>query len=334
MRDLGRNLAGSFHLGVIANPFQQPICDAGRAAASFRDFVASFVRDRRIENLSRPADDVLHFRHRVEVQPMDHTETRTQRCGNQTGARGCADQGKAAQIEPMGPGTRALADDDVEFEILHRGIKDLFDAGLKTMNLVDKQDVAKFKIRQYRREIPFQLDQWTRSRPKLRAHFIGDHRSQCSLAEAWRTIEQNMVERFTALSSSLDGNIEIIFNALLSDILAKHARAKRQFERHFFFHHRTRYHSLGHIFLSVGPTVSAALRDVSRDPADAWRGLALRLLLRLRAIALALRTAASLLLAVPPTPFLASGPPSSSLRYTAFGGLFPTGRSPHALAFC
>ena len=165
------------------------------------------------------------------------------------------------------------------------------------MNLVDKQDVAKFKIRQYRREIAFQLDQWTRSRPKLRAHFIGDHRSQCSLAEAWRTIEQNMVERFTALSSSLDGNIEIIFNALLSDILAKHARAKRQFERRFFFHHRTRYHSLGHIFISVGPSISAAGRS-------------------------------------PPRLFLASGPPSRSLRYTACGGLFTTGRSPHALAFC
>src|SRR5439155_4162782 len=33
----------------------------------------------------------------------------------------------------------------------------------------------------------------------------------------------------------------------------------------------------------------------------------------------------------PPTPFLASGPPSRSLRYTAFGGLFITGRYPHAL---
>src|SRR2546426_10060908 len=87
----------------------------------------------------------------------------------------------------MGPGTGTLADDDVEFEILHRGIKDLFDAGLQTMNLVDKQDVAEFKIRQYRREIAFQLDQWSRSCPKVRPHFIGDHRSQCSLAEAWRT---------------------------------------------------------------------------------------------------------------------------------------------------
>src|SRR5207249_5365299 len=133
-----------------------------------------------------PADDILHFSHRVEVQSMYHTETRRQRCSNQTGARGCADQGKAAQIEPMGPGTRTLADDDVEFEILHRGIKDLFDAGLQTMNLVDKQDVAEFKIRQYRRQIAFQLDQWSRSCPKMRAHFICNHGSQCRLAEAWR----------------------------------------------------------------------------------------------------------------------------------------------------
>src|SRR5437773_4498028 len=326
MRDLGRNLAGSFYLGVIANPFQQPICDARRAAASFRDLVASFVRDRRIENLSGPADDVLHFRHRVEVQPMDHTETRTQRCSNQTGARGCADQSKAAQIEPMGPGTRTLADDDVEFEILHRGIKDLFDAGLQTMNLVDKQDVAKFKIRQYPREIAFQLDQWTRSRPKLRAHFIGDHRSQCRLAEAWRTIEQNMVQRFTALSSSLDGNIEIIFNALLSDILAKHARAKRQFERRFFFHHRTRYHSLGHIFISVGPSISAAGRSPPTPFLSVGPTVQIASVHRLRR--------PLYYWPVPPRLFLASGPPSRSLRYTACGGLFTTGRSPHALAFC
>src|SRR5438093_10362886 len=258
MRDFGRNLASSFHIRVIANPFQQPICDARRAAASFRDLVASFICDRRIENLSGPADDVLHFRHRVEVQPMHHTETRTQRCGNQTGARGCSDQRKVAQIEPMGSGTRTLADDDVKFEILHRGIKDFFDVGLQTMNLVDKQDVAEFKIRQYRRQIAFQLDQWSRSCPKMRAHFICNHRSQCRLAEAWRTIEQDMVERLTALSSSLDSNIEIIFNGLLSDILAKYSRTKRQFECRLFFHHRTRYHSLGHMFSSEGLYVSAA----------------------------------------------------------------------------
>src|SRR2546426_4173375 len=128
----------------------------------------------------------------------------------------------------MGPGTWTLADDDVEFEILHCGIKDLFDVGLQAMNLVDKQNVAEFEIRQYRREVTFQLDQWPRSRPKLRGHFVGDYRCQGGLAETRRTIKQNVIERLTAFSGGLDRNFEIIFNALLSDVLAEDSRTKRQ----------------------------------------------------------------------------------------------------------
>src|SRR5213593_559635 len=157
----------------------------------------------------------------------------------------------------MGPGTRTLADDNVEFEILHCGIKDLFDVGLQAMNLVDKQHVSEFQIRQYRREITFQLNQWTRSCPKMRAHFVGDYRCQRGLAEARRTIKQNVVERLAAFSGGLNGNVEIVFNALLSDVLGQDSRTKRQLECCFFLDHRPRYHSLRHIMLWSRSAASA-----------------------------------------------------------------------------
>src|SRR2546425_7298348 len=111
----------------------------------------------------------------------------------------------------MGPATWTLADDDVEFEILHCRIKYLFDVGLQAMDLVDKQHVAEFEIRQYRREVTLQLNQWPCSRPKMRSHFVGDYRRQRGLAEARRTIKQNVIERFAAFSGGLNGNVEIIF---------------------------------------------------------------------------------------------------------------------------
>ena len=66
---------------------------------------------------------------------------------------------KSPQVQTMRARARSLADDDVELVILHRRIEDFFDVGLKPVNLVDEQHVAKFEIRQNGGEIAFELDQ-------------------------------------------------------------------------------------------------------------------------------------------------------------------------------
>src|SRR5262245_57223967 len=99
----------------------------------------------------------------------------------------------------MRPGAWPLADDDVEFEILHRGIEDFLDIRLKPVDLVDEQNIANVEIRQNGRQIAFQLNEWTGCCAKPRPHFIGDDGCQRRLSEAGRTVKKDVIERLSPL---------------------------------------------------------------------------------------------------------------------------------------
>src|SRR5262249_50178837 len=106
---------------------------------------------------------------------MDHTESRPQRRGDQAGARRGSDQREPPQIQAVRSGARPLTDDDVELEVLHRRIEDLFDVGLEAVDFVDEQYVAEFEVRENRCEIAFELDQWPGGRAEARTHFVRDY---------------------------------------------------------------------------------------------------------------------------------------------------------------
>ena len=58
-------------------------------------------------------------------------------------------QGAAARLErhqPAGARRRPLADDEVELEILHGGIENLFHVRTEAMNFIDKQHIVGLKI--------------------------------------------------------------------------------------------------------------------------------------------------------------------------------------------
>ena len=52
------------------------------------------------------------------------------------------DQRERRQVDPDRPRPRPFADDQVELEILHRGIEDFFDRRRQPMDLVDEQHIA------------------------------------------------------------------------------------------------------------------------------------------------------------------------------------------------
>ena len=60
----------------------------------------------------------------------------------QPGARGRADQRERRQVERQRPRSGALADDDVEPEVLERRVEDLLDRAREPVDLVDEEDVA------------------------------------------------------------------------------------------------------------------------------------------------------------------------------------------------
>ena len=62
----------------------------------------------------------------------------------------------------------ALADDDVELEVLHRGIEDLLDGPTEAVDLVDEEHVALVELREDRREVAGALQRGTRGDVQVR----------------------------------------------------------------------------------------------------------------------------------------------------------------------
>ena len=102
--------------------------------------------DRDPEDAGRPDDDGLELVDVVEVEPSDEAEPVPERAGHQPGAGGGADQGEPGQVEPDAPGRRALADEDVELEVLHGRIEDLLHRAVQPVDLVDEEDVALLEV--------------------------------------------------------------------------------------------------------------------------------------------------------------------------------------------
>ena len=82
----------------------------------------------------------------VEVEAADEAEPVAQRAGHQPGAGGGADQGEPGQVESDAAGRRALADEDVELEVLHGRVEDLLHRPVQAVDLVDEEDVALLEV--------------------------------------------------------------------------------------------------------------------------------------------------------------------------------------------
>ena len=73
--------------------------------------------------------------------------------GQQSGARGRADQRELLQRHLHRARAGALADHDVELVVLHRGIEDLLDRRRHPVNLVDEQDLVLLQVGEHAGEV-------------------------------------------------------------------------------------------------------------------------------------------------------------------------------------
>ena len=105
---------------------------------------------------------------------------------------------------------RALADDEIELEILHRRIEDFFDRRRQAMDLVDEQNVARLEIGQERGEIAGALDDRAGGGAELDAQLARDDLRQRRLAETGRAREQHVIERLAALLGRRDEDAQIV----------------------------------------------------------------------------------------------------------------------------
>ena len=103
---------------------------------------------------------------------------------------------------------RALADHDVDLEVLERRIQDLLDDRRQPVDLVDEQHVARLEVGQQRREVARPLEHRARGLAQVDAELVRDDVRQRGLAQARRTEQQHVVERARCACSRASMKIE------------------------------------------------------------------------------------------------------------------------------
>ena len=104
------------------------------------------------------AHDARQLLRRIELQALHDAEAVAQRRGQQAGARGGADQRERRQVELDRARGGALADHDVDLEVLHRRVQHFLDHRRQAVDLVDEQHVARLQVGQQRGEVAGALD--------------------------------------------------------------------------------------------------------------------------------------------------------------------------------
>src|SRR5881392_510969 len=143
-RGLGDRLghgAVRLHLRVVAHAAQDPVGDARRAARAAGDFDRAVVIERHLQQARGAAHDRRQLVLAVELQARDDAEAVAQGVGQHAGTRGGAGKRERRQIALDRARRWALADHDVDLEVLERGVEDLLDYRRQAVNLVDEQHV-------------------------------------------------------------------------------------------------------------------------------------------------------------------------------------------------
>ena len=146
----------------------------------------------------------------VELQALDDPEAVPQGRGEEPGPGGGPDQGERGKVELDGAGRRALPDQDVELEVLHRRVEDLLDHRAQAVDLVDEEHVPGLEAGEQRGHVARALQHRARGLAQPDAHLPGDDVGEGGLAEARRTEHQQVVQGLAPPACGLDEDGELL----------------------------------------------------------------------------------------------------------------------------
>ena len=124
-----------------------------------------------------------------------------------------------------------MIDDDVQFEILHRGIQIFLNGLLQAVDFINEQHIAFLKVGQQTREVCSLLNGWATRAFEISTHCFGENVRNGGLAQTRRAGKQDVIERLVALTGSSHGNFQSLLDLGLAGEVRKERRTQRQFER-------------------------------------------------------------------------------------------------------
>src|SRR5207244_10232613 len=163
----------------------------------------------------------------VVVEPVSHAEAVAKGRREEAGPGRRADERERRQIERERASGGALADDDVEPEVLERRVEDLLDRPAQAMDLVHEEDVALVERGQDRRQVALPLEGGSGDRPDPDAELLAQDEGEARLPEARWPDEQHVVERLPPSLCRLERDRELRLHPFLADELVQPPGAGR-----------------------------------------------------------------------------------------------------------
>jgi hypothetical protein len=186
----------------------------------------------------------------VEIQTDGNSKAVAQGRCEKSGTRGRADQRELSEINANRACRRPLTDNEVELEVLHRRIEDLFNRRVEAMDFINKEHVALFEVGQKCCEITGLGNYRTGRRAKADAQFLGHNLRKRRLAKTRRPRKQHMIQRIAARFGRLNEDAQVRARLLLPDKFGKRLRPDGRLESVRFAFGRG-YEPVGHVFWAL-----------------------------------------------------------------------------------
>jgi hypothetical protein len=122
------------------------------------------------------------------------------------------------------------------------------------VDFINKKYIVGFEVGEDGRQVAGALDSRPGGRLDTDAYLGGDDMGQAGLAEAGRTVKENMIEGFAAAFGCRDGNLEVVLGLVLPDKIGQGTRPEAVFQGGIIFS------GLSGNYASYGFTPSTACR--------------------------------------------------------------------------
>ena len=164
-------------------------------------------------------DDLSQFVGVVVVEAFDEAEPVAERARDHAGTGRGTDERERRHRQPDAGRRGPLAHHDVELEVLHGRVQDLFDGPREAVDLIDEQEVAFFELGEDGGEVAGAFERRTGRDVKLHTHLGRDDPGEGGLAEPWGPGEQQVVDRLLAVPRRFEHDDQMFFQFSLADEL-------------------------------------------------------------------------------------------------------------------
>jgi hypothetical protein len=115
----------------------------------------------------------------------------------------------------------ALIKNKIDAKILHGRIEKFFYHFGKPVHLINKEDIPSFQMSEDADQISSFFEGRSRGSDEANLHLCGNDMSESRLSQSWRGMKENMIQRFSSFSGSLNRNLQSLDNLSLANIFGE-----------------------------------------------------------------------------------------------------------------